>query len=400
MKNNFIVILIFSLIVFSSAIAQTTMQASIGPGSTATRAKIYMKALRPAAGAVSETISTLDFNIGVNASAYTTPPMISVISNVFGITWTVEPALNEGGFWNYHIFKTVEFMYSFTTDLETAVMEIELSGGAPTLINSLSNVSLVTLTDGGSTQAAVYYCTGTINSDGSSLYYSRPSDQGFVTTATNGFSYRPTSVNSTTGTTPSTATILAAPTPVKFLGFNVIKNKDKALLTWFVENEASITDRYEILRSTNGRDFTAIKTISALNNGRTSNSYSFTQEELSKITKSGVIYFRIKQYDKDGKFALTDIKSVRLNLAGIFAGVYPNPIKQSTTLTFDLVENSRVIYSLTDAAGKTMETYQVQGFKGSNIKTLNLGKYAAGAYTLKVQAGDDIITLPIVKASN
>ncbi len=400
MKKNFIIILIFLLVAFSSLTAQTSMQASIGSGSAATRAIIYMKALRPTPGAVTETISTLDFNVGVDASAYTTAPMVSVISNVFGITWTVEPALNEGGFWNYHIFKTVDISYSFTTDLETAVMEIELTGGAPTPISSVANLSLVTLTDAGSTGAVVYYCTGTIFSDGSSLYYSRPTDKGFVTTATNGFSYRPTSINSTTGTTPSTATILAAPAPVKFLGFNVIKNKDKALLTWFVENEASITDRYEILRSTNGRDFTAIKTIAALNNGRSANSYSFTQEELSKITKSGIIYFRIKQYDKDGKFALTDIKSVRLNLAGIFAGVYPNPIKQNTTLTFDLVENSRVTYSITDVSGKTMETYQVDGFKGSNIKTLNLGKYAAGPYTLKVQAGDDVITLPIVKASN
>ena len=121
---------------------------------------------------------------------------------------------------------------------------------------------------------------------------------------------------------------------------------------------------------------------------------------MSSIKAKGVIYFRIKQIDKDGKFVYTDIKNLRLTIKGILVGVYPNPVKQNTTLTFDLVENSRVSYSITDAAGKMIENNQVQGFKGSNIKTLNLGKYAAGAYTLKVQAGDEITTIPLVKATN
>ncbi len=203
------------------------------------------------------------------------------------------------------------------------------------------------------------------------------------------------------GTSEQFATLQPPGTlPVKFAGFTVTKINNQALLKWNVENEDGNTDRYELERSVNGASFDKFQTISASKNGRSSNSYSFILQNLSSIKNSGVIYFRIKQIDKDGKFVYTDIKNIRLSTKGIFAGVYPNPIKQSTTLTFDLVENSRVIYSLTDAAGKTMETYQVQGFKGSNIKTLNLGKYAAGAYTLKVQAGDDIITLPIVKASN
>ena len=164
--------------------------------------------------------------------------------------------------------------------------------------------------------------------------------------------------------------------------------------------ESSTTDKYEVLRSTNGVDFISIGTIKAYNNGRSSNIYNFTQENLSNIKTKGVIYFRIRQIDKDGKFVYTDIKNLRLNTKSILIAVYPNPIKQRTTLTFDLVENSRVIYSITDAAGKMIESYEVQGFKGSNIKTLNLEKYAAGAYTLKVQAGDETTTLSLVKGSN
>ena len=272
---------------------------------------------------------------------------------------------------------------TYTTGVDNEIVRVRLVGGPL----KTANIKLLSFPDFGTSGNSLFGLSfnGTDVANPTDPFYSIPS----VSLAANSASS--VSIVSTTG---------LVPLPVRFIGFNAVRNKDKALLNWSVAEESSITDRYEVLRSTNGVDFTSIATIKSFNNGRSSNSYSFTQESLSSILTKGVIYFRIKQIDKDGKFVYTDIKNIRLSTKGIFAGVYPNPIKQSTTLTFDLVENSRVIYSLTDAAGKTMETYQVQGFKGSNIKTLNLGKYAGGAYTLKVQAGDDIITLPIVKASN
>ena len=272
---------------------------------------------------------------------------------------------------------------TYTTGVDNEIVRVRLVGGPL----KAANIKLLSFPDFGTSGNSLFGLSfnGTDVANPTDPFYSIPS----VSLAANSASS--VSIVSTTG---------LVPLPVRFIGFNAVRNKDKALLNWSVAEESSITDRYEVLRSTNGVDFTSIATIKSFNNGRSSNSYSFTQESLSSILTKGVIYFRIKQIDKDGKFVYTDIKNIRLSVKGLIAGVYPNPIKQSTTLTFDLAEDSRVIYSLTDAAGKTIETYQVQGFKGSNIKSLNLGKYAAGAYTLKVQAGDDVITLPIVKASN
>ena len=302
--------------------------------------------------------------------------------------WEIErdnPAYLLPGFHVDHFIYTAPAIAtaaaSYTGGIEYIVVSVQLLGTPP------NNVDLQFVSD-----------------DKEATYYLAITDQ-------NGGDLRPAAISNyfypSSGTTPGPngasiyfLELLNVPLPVKFLNFSVTKNNNIAILNWAVENENTITDRYEIERGSNGSIFEKIATISALNNGRSGNTYSFTQQNLSSIKNSGVIYFRIKQIDKDGKFVYTDIKNIRLSTKGIFAGVYPNPIKQNTTLTFDLVENSRVTYSITDVSGKTIETYQVQGFKGSNIKTLNLGKYAAGAYTLKVQAGDDVITLPIVKASN
>lgn len=186
--------------------------------------------------------------------------------------------------------------------------------------------------------------------------------------------------------------------PVKFLGFTAIKNNNSALLNWSVENEDANTANYEVEKSLNGIDFSKIGTLPALNNGRTSNVYSYTQTNLSSIRSSGVIYFRIKQIDRDGKFVYTEIRSVRLDSKGLAVGVYPNPIKLTANVSFDLAEASDVLIKVIDASGKQVAISQVQGFKGANVSKVNMAKLATGSYTLSVQAGTDVKTITVVKA--
>lgn len=191
----------------------------------------------------------------------------------------------------------------------------------------------------------------------------------------------------------------SVPLPVKFLGFDVSKKNNTAVLNWSVENESALTDRYIIEKSVNSINFLPVATIKALNNGRGSNTYTFTQDNLSAIRSSGVIYFRITQIDKDGKSVNTPIKNVRLDGKAFAVNAYPNPVKNNTKLTIDLLEESRIIISIADASGKQVKTMQVQGFKGPNLKDLNLSNLSNGNYMMKVQAGDEVKSLPLVKVN-
>ncbi len=186
--------------------------------------------------------------------------------------------------------------------------------------------------------------------------------------------------------------------PVRFLGFSATKNGNSALLSWSVESEDNNTSTYEVQRSLSGVDFAKVATMPALNNGLSSNSYSFTQDNLSAIRSSGVIYFRIKQVDRDGKFVYTPVRSVRLDSKGLVVGVYPNPIKSSANVSFDLADATDVSIKVIDASGKQVAISQVQGFKGANLSKINMAKFAAGSYTLSVQAGNEVKTITIVKA--
>jgi signal peptidase I len=189
------------------------------------------------------------------------------------------------------------------------------------------------------------------------------------------------------------------PLPVKFLGFDVVRKNNSAVLSWSVENESALTDKYIIEKSANSIDFLPVTTIAAANNGKESNSYSFIQDDLAAIRNSGVLYFRIKQVDKDGKFVYTPIKNVRLDGKAFAVNAYPNPVKSYTKLTIDLVDESKILISITDASGKQVKSMQVQGFKGPNIKDVNLSNLSNGNYMMKVQAGNEVKSIPLVKVN-
>lgn len=192
---------------------------------------------------------------------------------------------------------------------------------------------------------------------------------------------------------------LAVPLPVKFLGFNVTKKDKDALLTWQIENETAEAESYEIERSTNGVDFVKVDAVAAKNNGKSTNIYNFTDANFTRFRSSGVIYYRVKQIDKDGKFTLTNIRNLRLDSKNIAISVYPNPIKNLATVSFDLLSDATVKMTINDASGKQVQTIPLQLFKGVNTKKIDMSTLAAGAYVLSVNTGEEIQNIALVKVN-
>jgi len=189
---------------------------------------------------------------------------------------------------------------------------------------------------------------------------------------------------------------LQFPVPVKFTTFAATKNDDAAILSWAVQNES--LSHYEIERSFNGVDFTKVTSIQAKSTGNfISSTYSYTDNNLSSLKSSGVIYYRIKEVDQDGKVTYTEIKSVRLTGRGIIIGAYPNPAKSDISITADLTEDSKLSIVLSDATGKQVKQLITNGAKGINVSKLSMEGLASGSYMLKVSTGSEIKTLPIIK---
>jgi Secretion system C-terminal sorting domain len=272
---------------------------------------------------------------------------------------------------------------TYAAGVETDYAEISFTGGSLTI----NDVRIMQLPNGGSNSQVNFYVA----------------DRGtdVVNQVAQFYSTLPTNVSNDGNGYGGSSWARMGPIvlPVKFIGFNAIKKDNNAFLTWQIENENSLTDRYEIERSLNGVDFRKAYTVLPKNNGNSTNSYELTDLNLSSIRSSGIFYYRIKQVDKDGRFINTGIKSVRLNSKGIVIGVYPNPIKNTAKVTIDLEQDANATVTINDASGKQMQTIQMQLFKGPNIKEINMGAFAAGSYMLKVQTASEIKTIPVVKTN-
>ncbi len=182
--------------------------------------------------------------------------------------------------------------------------------------------------------------------------------------------------------------------PVKFTSFSANKKDDNAALNWTVENETSAVDRYEIERSLGGSVFDKLTTLQKSNSG---NGYSYLDRNISAVKSNGLIYYRVKQIDVDGRFVYSEVKNVKNSNKNSFISNYPNPVHDITTLQINAPENIEVSYSLLGSNGKTIQRGVIQALKGINRERISMTNYTTGNYLLKVMMGNNLETLKIIK---
>ena len=394
-------LLLLAVISIARAGFSQTMFASIGAGNAANSIRIYLK---PDATQASCVFSTLQFNVAIPSG--TVPiPSLTVDSSAFaGVSWVVGAPYTEGSYINYNIYTgAAGFTLPITANVEFIAMRVSFHNGSAVPLPNRAN--LVCLPDGGVTGAsnALFYCTGTMNSNGSNLFYARDVN----VTVANGFSYSPVPFGQpgspgTPGSPLGTFTSFArygpaVALPIKFIDFTAVKRDKDALLSWTIANQDLTTHHYEVDRSFNGTDFTSVITVPADYSQGATATYKQFDANIAALRSSGIIYYRIKEVDLDGHFVYSEIRSLRLDSKSISINLYPNPALDYTNLILDLQDASTVAVNITDAAGKLVQQFSFPAFKGNNQKKIDLSKFASGTYMLKVNTGDLSQTISLVK---
>ncbi|HEY8399791.1 MAG TPA: T9SS type A sorting domain-containing protein [Cytophagaceae bacterium] len=108
--------------------------------------------------------------------------------------------------------------------------------------------------------------------------------------------------------------------PVEWLYFDAEIRSDKTvLLTWATLSETN-ADRFYIERSKDGLNFESIGSVKALGHSSITQTYQY----IDGNPETGIIYYRIREVDKDGNISYSGIKKLELNQYSLF-NVYPNP---------------------------------------------------------------------------
>ena len=210
---------------------------------------------------------------------------------------------------------------------------------------------------------------GTANTKPFTKYYFVPSVQNIE------FTDHPTYANLQTSAT----------LPISLANFSVSAEGQAVKLLWTTANEQN-NDRFEILRSADGRtNWKVIGTVKG--NGTTSKSSNYSFTDINPL--NGNNYYRLKQYDFDGKFNESDIKYLSRQLSKALMNVFPNPTKGMIQFTLTDYTGGNITAQLSDMTGKLIHRTIIQPNTNNSYKLNLSNNLKPGIYIFKI-IGDGV----------
>ncbi len=167
--------------------------------------------------------------------------------------------------------------------------------------------------------------------------------------------------------------------PVTLLDFRLSALDKTVGLIWSTTQEIN-NDHFEIERSIDGIKFANIGKVAAIALSSTINNYSFSD----KLPVKGTGYYRLKQVDKDGKYAYSSVKQVYFNGTKTSTVLYPNPAKNIVNLEFEASKSSVENLIITNLSGVKVQSIKINILEGYNKTSIPLnGQLANGQYWIQ-----------------
>jgi predicted esterase len=151
-------------------------------------------------------------------------------------------------------------------------------------------------------------------------------------------------------------------------------------ISWTTTSE--INNKYfQIERSADGINFTAIGTVAAAN-VISGYSYSFVDPAPLK----GINYYRLSQIDADGKMTYFNVLSVTVTTT-LTQGLRmsPNPVTGAIQLVLTHPETGKLSVLLYDMQGRMLRSWQFDKEIAVWQQTIDVGNIAPGAYTIQIK---------------
>jgi hypothetical protein len=179
-----------------------------------------------------------------------------------------------------------------------------------------------------------------------------------------------------------TADINCLVLPVEFLSFEGKPNQRKVDLTWTTASERN-SDYFEVQRSVDGENYEALGQVQAMGNSQNTTAYSFVDE----TPYSGINYYRLKQVDMSGEAMETERISVLFRRVGMPIELYPNPAKESISVSFETAFEGAAQWRILDMSGRIVERGSTSVSNGTNRVDLSLNRVETGSYMLELLDG-------------
>lgn len=188
--------------------------------------------------------------------------------------------------------------------------------------------------------------------------------------------------------------------PVELTAFHAYAKAGVVQLRWTTATETN-NFGFAVERSPDGRIWEEITFVPGAGYSSVERSYSF--KDVPGLN-SGMLYYRLRQIDRDGTEDFSPVVVVTLRNASASASAitdaYPNPFNPATTVNFALEHETTVTLQLSDAAGRIVKTIlsNVRMSGGTHAITLHAAELPSGRYFVMLRTAEQQSIYPVVLA--
>ncbi len=228
------------------------------------------------------------------------------------------------------------------------------------------DITLTWVTTGAAVPGIVGYCNGNPNS---ALY------------------------NLANGNLTATGGIIMGLLPVELTSLTATERGPVNLIAWSTASE--LNSQYHIVeRSADGiANWTEVGRKLAAGTTEAEQDYSLEDERPLPMS-----YYRLKLLDFDGQYEYSKVVSVERKLEDFgVVNVFPMPTSDKVTMQVSLPEHSNLTVSVTDVVGRLLQVSEMEIEKGLAEIQVDLTRFAAGTYFVKLNNGIEQLTEQVVK---
>jgi hypothetical protein len=184
--------------------------------------------------------------------------------------------------------------------------------------------------------------------------------------------------------------------PVKLSAFNARLNDKKVALSWTTSMEKNVS-HFTIQRSLNGSDYSDIGMLFTSGDSEIQRDYQFS-DDIKHLSK-GVVYYRLKMVDLDGKFEYSPGRVIRIDSQTETPTVlaYPNPVTDNLRITLPAAwQNNKITIDVMNTNGQLIK--RVTNNKANQTETVDVRELAVGLYMIRVSNGSETAVQRIIKS--
>ncbi|MBL0176058.1 MAG: T9SS type A sorting domain-containing protein [Ignavibacteria bacterium] len=195
----------------------------------------------------------------------------------------------------------------------------------------------------------------------------------------------------------------SSPLPVELVAFSGRHAGGVTALRWTTASELNNTG-FVVERATDGRRWDSISFVPGHFSSDLRHDYEYQDIVPAELIPLPMLWYRLRQVDRDGRVEYSQIVRVSLPSAtavAVLHAPYPNPFARVTVLSFTLMEAQPVTLHVIDGAGRTVHRLHDDALlsAGSHSMRFDGSGLPAGVYhvVLRTSRGSETRTLLLAR---